>query len=159
MLTPRRGAMVWPGTSSARDLGTISWRMNAVCEPLDHDSCRSSEDQWRKRNKDLGCLSQWERSKIAGWVKEHPTGREVIDRWKREDLSPEESTILRSTSITGRRTTVEELSTYACQRTISKKFPHIDTGVLPDCASTSDLPQDTRGKHTGVIRTTSTPRN
>ena len=56
MLTPRRGAMVWPGTSSARDLGTISWRMNAVCEPLDHDSCQPSEDQWRKRNKDLGCF-------------------------------------------------------------------------------------------------------
>ena len=37
--------------------------------------------------------------------------------------------------------------------------PHIDTGVLPDSASTSDLPQDTRGKHTGVIRTTSMPRN
>ena len=107
MLTPRRGAMVWPGTSSARDLGTISWRMNAVCEPLDHDSCRPSEDQWRKRNKDLGCLSQWERSKITSWVEEHPTQGEVIDRWKREDLSPEKSTILRSTSITGRRTTVE----------------------------------------------------
>ena len=76
MLTPRRWAMVWPGTRSARDLGTISWRMNAVCEPLDHDSCQPSEDQWRKRNKDLGCLSQWERSKIAGWVKEHPTGAE-----------------------------------------------------------------------------------
>lgn len=76
MLTPRRWAMDWPGTKSAHALGTISWRMNATCESLDHDSCQPSEDQWRKRNKDLGCISQWGESKIAGWVKEHPTGAE-----------------------------------------------------------------------------------
>ena len=159
MLTPRRGAMVWPGTSSARDLGTISWRMNAVCEPLDHDSCQPSEDQWRKRNKDLGCLSQWERSKITSWVEEHPT-QERSDRplEERRPISGGEYNFeehkYHRTPDDGRK-----LSTYAWQRIISKKFPHIDTGVLPDCASTSDLPQDTRGKHTGVIRTTSTPRN
>ena len=159
MLTPRRGAMVWPGTSSARDLGTISWRMNAVCEPLDHDSCQPSEDQWRKRNKDQSCLSQWERSKITGRVKEHPTGQRS-DRplEERRPISGGEYNFeehkYHRTPDDGRK-----LSTYAWQRIISKKFPHIDTGVLPDCASTSDLPQDTRGKHTGVIRTTSTPRN
>ena len=126
MLTPRRGAMVWPGTSSACDLGTISWRMNAVCEPLDHDSCQPSEDQWRKRNKDLGCLSQWERSKIAGWVKEHPTE----EKWS---TAGGEKTYLRRrvqfwgaqvSPDTGRR---GEPSTYACQRITTKKFPRTST--------------------------------
>ena len=128
MLTPRRGAMVWPGTSSACDLGTISWRMNAVCEPLDHDSCQPSEDQWRKRNKDLGCLSQSERSKIASWVEEHPNSRET---WS---TAGREKTYLRrrvqfwgSTSITGRRTTLYESSTYIRQRSTTKKFPRTST--------------------------------
>ena len=159
MLTPRRGAMVWPGTSSACDLGTISWRMNAVCEPLDHDSCQPSEDQWRKRNKDLGCFKPMgeKQDNQLSWGT-HNSRRSDRPLEERRPISGGEYNFeehkYHRTPDDGRK-----LYTYAWQRVISKKFPHIDTGVLPDCASTSDLPQDTRGKHTGVIRTTSMPRN
>ena len=61
----------------------------------------TEEEQGPRLSKPMG-------EKQDSWLSEGtPDWGEVIDRWKREDLSPEESTILRSTSITGRRTTVE----------------------------------------------------
>ena len=85
----------------------------------------------------------------------------MIDRWTREDLSPGENTFLEGAQVSpdaGRESTRRPSS--PAQRITIKKFTsHIDTGVLPDSASTSDLPQDTSGKHAGVIRTTFAPRS